>query len=403
MNDARADKPITKIRLNTLLFGDILLIFFLLSTTCLGIWFIRELATNGFKDTFKNLWPLLLTFFLVELIIFWAGIIIVYVTSAQLGIKTRVIGIICGMIPIAHIIVLIMIIRITFREVTFEKGKMKLDASRASEQICKTKYPILMVHGVFFRDLKYLNYWGRVPAELEKNGATIYYGNHQSALSVDNSAKELAARIKEIVEETGCGKVNVIAHSKGGLDTKWAIATLGIAPYVASVTTVNTPHRGCEFAEYLLNKAPVSLRNKVAAAYEAAFRKLGDTTPSFVDAVTDLTAQRAREISEYADQFDYKAAGIYTQSIGSWMKKASSGPFPLNMSYPLVKHFDGKNDGLVAEPSFRWGEDYTFIENKKKRGISHADMIDLMRENINGFDVREFFVQIVAGLKNRGL
>jgi triacylglycerol lipase len=85
------------------------------------------------------------------------------------------------------------------------------------------------------------------------------------------------------------------------------------------------------------------------------------------------------------------------------MKKATSGPFPLNMSYPLVKHFDGKNDGLVAEPSFKWGDNYTFLENKKNRGISHADMIDLMRENIDGFDVREFFVQVVADLKNRGL
>ncbi len=403
MNDRRTDKPLTLKRLNLLAVGDILLIIFLVSTFAAGVWLIKEIVTNGFKETFAGFWGLLLAIFLVELLIFWIGIIIVYISSAQLGIKTRIIGAICGMIPIVHLVVLIMIIHITVREVNFEKKKIRLNQSRASQQICKTKYPLFMVHGVFFRDLKYLNYWGRVPAELEKNGATIYYGNHQSALSVDNSAKELAARIKQIVEETGCGKVNVIAHSKGGLDTKWAIATLGIAPYVASVTTVNTPHRGCEFAEYLLNKAPVSLRNKVAAAYEAAFRKLGDTTPSFVDAVTDLTAQRAREISEYADQFDYKAAGIYTQSIGSWMKKASSGPFPLNMSYPLVKHFDGKNDGLVAEPSFRWGEDYTFIENKKKRGISHADMIDLMRENINGFDVREFFVQIVAGLKNRGL
>lgn len=403
MNDVRADKPLTRVRLNTLLFGDILLIFFLISVTGLSIWFIRELLTLGFKETFKTLWPLLLSFFLIELLIFWTGIIIVYVTSAQLGVKMRVIGALCGMIPIAHIIVLIMIIRITLREVTFEKAKIKLNISRAADQICRTKYPLFMVHGVFFRDLKYLNYWGRVPAELERNGATVYYGNHQSALSVDNSAKELAARIKQICEETGCGKVNIIAHSKGGLDTKWAIATLGIAPYVASVTTVNTPHRGCLFAEYLLNKAPVGLRNKVAAAYEGAFRRLGDTTPSFVDAVTDLTAQRARAISEYADRFDYKAAGIYTQSIGSWMKKASSGPFPLNISYPFVMRFDGKNDGLVAEPSFKWGEDYTFLENKKNRGISHADMIDLKRENIDGFDIREFFVQVVAGLKNRGL
>jgi triacylglycerol lipase len=36
------------------------------------------------------------------------------------------------------------------------------------------------------------------------------------------------------------------------------------------------------------------------------------------------------------------------------------------------------------------------------RGISHADMIDLNRENISGFDVREFYVQLVADLKRRG-
>lgn len=30
-------------------------------------------------------------------------------------------------------------------------------------------------------------------------------------------------------------------------------------------------------------------------------------------------------------------------------------------------------------------------------------MIDLNRENIRGFDVREFYVQVVANLKERGL
>ena len=32
-----------------------------------------------------------------------------------------------------------------------------------------------------------------------------------------------------------------------------------------------------------------------------------------------------------------------------------------------------------------------------------GDMIDLNRENIRGFDVREFYVQLVANLKERGL
>ena len=30
-------------------------------------------------------------------------------------------------------------------------------------------------------------------------------------------------------------------------------------------------------------------------------------------------------------------------------------------------------------------------------------MIDLNRENIDGFDIREFYVNVVKGLKDRGL
>ena len=46
---------------------------------------------------------------------------------------------------------------------------------------CKTKYPILMVHGMGFRDRKYFNYWGRIPKILKENGADIYYG-HQDVM-----------------------------------------------------------------------------------------------------------------------------------------------------------------------------------------------------------------------------
>ena len=77
--------------------------------------------------------------------------------------------------------------------------------------------------------------------------------------------------------------------------------------------------------------------------------------------------------------------------------------FPLNFSYLLVKRFSGANDGLVAESSFAWGEDYTYLTVEGRRGISHGDVIDLNRENIPGFDVREFYVQLAADLKNRGL
>ena len=327
----------------------------------------------------------------------------VYTTSVQLGVKLRLIGVLCGWIPIVHLFVLFKIIKVTTAEAHFEKKKLKLNEKRKLQQICKTRYPILMVHGVFFRDFKYFNYWGRIPDELEKNGARVFYGNHQSAASVVNSAKELAARINEIVDSTGCGRVNIIAHSKGGLDIKTAVSCLGIADKVASIITVNTPHRGCEFAEYLLNKAPAGFKEKVANSYNSALRKLGDTNPDFIAAVTDLTASGCKKIWDMTAGFDFKGHGIYTKSIGSCMKQAGSGAFPLNMSYMFVKLFDGRNDGLVGEKSFPWGDEYIFLENKKKRGISHGDMIDLNRENIPGFDVREFFIDIVADLKNKGL
>ena len=72
------------------------------------------------------------------------------------------------------------------------------------------------------------------------------------------------------------------------------------------------------------------------------------------------------------------------------------------MSYPVVKKYDGDNDGLVALPSAKWGERFIPLYPKGRRGITHADVIDLNREDIKGFDVREFYVELVADLKKRG-
>lgn len=335
----------------------------------------------------------------VHVFLFWNGIICVYVTSGQLGVKHRVIGVICGMIPIANLFALNSIIRITLREVFFEVEKEQVNVARKAEQICATKYPLLLVHGVFFRDTKYFNYWGRIPKELEQNGAKIYYGNHSSAASVADSATELSARIKEILKETGAEKINIIAHSKGGLDCRYALSELDMAPYIASLTTINTPHKGCLFADYLLTKIPEKTKSQVASLYNKTLKKLGEESPDFLLAVNNLTDSYCQELNTKL----HTPSDVYCQSVGSVMPKAAGGTFPLNFSYHLVKYFDGPNDGLVSANSFEWGENYTLLEPVHNRGISHGDMIDLNRENIDGFDVREFYVKLVSDLKNRGL
>ncbi len=238
----------------------------------------------------------------------------------------------------------------------------------------------------------------RIPYALKRNGATVYYGSQQSAASVADCGQELAQRIREIVQQTGCEKVNIIAHSKGGLDSRFAISACGAAPYIASLTTVSTPHRGCIFADYLLDKIPVKVQKSVARKYNAALKKCGDQNPDFLAAVQDLTASACeRRNGELPNQ-----PGILYQSVGSRMNCASSGRFPLNMAYPLVRHFDGANDGLVSVESAVFGEHFTLLTTEEGRGISHGDTIDLNRENIPGFDVREFYVNLVADLKEKG-
>ncbi len=385
------------IRLKVCNFGATLLKIFLASVTAFAV--VVLLAVFALHIKWTTLLVGIIICAIIEFIIFWIGIVCVYGTSVQLGIKIRVIGAVVGLIPIANIIALLTIIRTVSEEVLFNREKIGINKNRKQEQVCKTKYPIVMVHGVFFRDYKFLNYWGRIPKELESNGATIYFGNQQSAASVADSAKELAERINEIIDETGSQKVNVIAHSKGGLDIRYAMSHYGVGELIASVTTINTPHRVCHFAEYLLDKAPLKLQHEVEKTYNNAMKKLRDPSPDFMAAVTDLTASRCTEMDKELKAPD----SVFCQSIGSKLNKATGGKFPLNFSYNLVKHFDGPNDGLVAEDSFSWGEKYTFLETYGKRGISHGDMIDLNRENIKGFDVREFYVQLVSELRHEGM
>lgn len=329
---------------------------------------------------------------------FWNGITRVYITSVQLRIKYRIIGALCGLIPVANLIVLNKMIKICYNEVSFENEKILLNNSRKDQRLCKTKYPILLVHGVFFRDFKHINYWGRIPGELITNGAEIYYGNHQSALSVADSAYELTERIKQIVNETGCEKVNIIAHSKGGLDCRYAISHCGADKYVASLTSVNTPHRGCLYADYLLDYVSVDVKNTVARSYNYVLKKLGDSDPDFLAAVHDLTKERCAQLNETA----IDSPDVYYQSVGSRLNKASNGTFPLNFTYHIAKLFDGVNDGLVSEQSFKWGESYIYLTTNGDRGISHGDVVDLNRENIKDFDVREFYVRLVNDLKTKG-
>lgn len=348
----------------------------------------------GIKKTL--LWGNFIFSLIFALLLLWNGILRIFFTSVRLRLGTRLLMLLAMWIPAVNLIVLLYALRKVHAEYDFECYKASVRAVRAESDICKTRYPLVMVHGVGFRDLRYFNYWGRIPRELTRYGATVYYGNQEAFATITTNANDLQGRIQEICRETGKEKVNIIAHSKGGLDSRYAITKYHLEGKVASLTTICTPHHGCQFVDYAC-RLPEGLYRAVAHFFDWWFRRWGDAHPDFYTATHQFSTEESRKFNELVPD----VTGVFYQSYASRMGGAFSDLL-LTVPYCMIKPLEGDNDGLVSTESARWGEFRGVIENQFHRGISHGDMIDLKREDYRGFDVVECFVGIISELKERG-
>ncbi len=332
----------------------------------------------------------------VLFLLLWNGILRMFFTSKHLRALTRLLMFLAMWIPGVNLVVLCYAMRKVHGEYDFECYKEAVRFVRRESDLCKTRYPLVLVHGVGFRDLRYFNYWGRIPRELTRYGATVYYGNQEAFATVARNAGDIRFKIQQVLEETGCGKVNIIAHSKGGLDSRYAISRLGMAPYVASLTTVSTPHRGCRFVDYAC-RLPDGFYRGVARIFDYWFGRFGDAHPDFYQATRQFSTGASRQFNEEVPDMPQ----VYYQSYATAMKDFLSDPL-LSVPYLLIKPLEGENDGLVSTESAKWGDFKGIVRNRRHRGISHGDIIDLKREDYRGFDVVEFYVKLVADLRERG-
>ncbi|MDL2234341.1 triacylglycerol lipase [Ruminococcaceae bacterium OttesenSCG-928-L11] len=333
---------------------------------------------------------------LFVLLSLWNGIVRLFFTSRRLSILRRVLMVVTMWIPVVNLIVLGYACRLARDEYDFALYKRELDSIRPVSQLCATKYPLLLVHGVLFRDLKYFNYWGRISRELLRCGATVFYGNQEAVGTIAYNGDDIHSRVLQILEETGCEKVNIIAHSKGGLDARYAIAAYDMADKVASLTCIGTPHRGCRFVDLAMS-LPESFLRLLSRIVDNTYRRLGDENPDFYGAVHQFT-------TAYAAGFNAETpipAGVYCQSYATRLK-SMFGDSLLGLPYLLIKALEGDNDGLVGVESAKWGEFRGVLASTGRRGVSHGDIIDLKREDYKGFDVTETYVQMIADLKARG-
>ena len=261
---------------------------------------------------------------------------------------------------------------------------------------CKTKYPIVLIHGTGFRDYKKLNYWGRVPKALTAEGADIYYGCQDCWGTIEYNSSIIKNNVLDVISKTGAEKVNLIAHSKGGLEARYMICELGMEQYIASLTTISTPHHGSKTVDKFYNY-PTFLYKLISFFVNIYFKILGDKEPDFYTA--------SRQFSTYfCERFNTKIINsreIFYQSYASIMKNSFSDIL-MAVPHSVVKIFEGDNDGLVTPDSAKWGEYKGLISGKTARGISHADIVDFRRMNYSKIDIRNVYISIVEDLKNNG-
>ena len=271
------------------------------------------------------------------------------------------------------------------------------------DNTCKTKYPIVLIHGAGFRDLKWPVYWGRIPGELGKHGASVYYGLQDSWGSIETNAGAIISRIDAILAETGSKKVNLIAHSKGGLEARMAASSLGYGEKVASITTIGTPHHGSKTVDRLM-KLPGSLFSLAAFAVNNWIRLIGDRKPDFMKVCEGFTTAAM----ERFNQENPDIPGVYYQSFACVMTHPLSD-IHLSTANFVLNRIEGPNDGLVSVASASWGDNVRVLRSGVFRGISHLDAIDLRRAPITRArsaavrDICDVYVDIVQDLKLRGL
>ena len=124
------------------------------------------------------------------------------------------------------------------------------------------KYPVVLVHGIAIKEKKYLRAFGWIAEKMRDEGYEVYIANTDAFGSIKNNSTQLKEHVLRILEKTGAKKINLIGHSKGGLDSKEMITSLGMEDKVASLTTLCTPHKGSIIASKIWS-LPMPLKKMV--------------------------------------------------------------------------------------------------------------------------------------------
>lgn len=298
----------------------------------------------------------------------------------------------------------------------------------------RPRYPVVLVPGFFgFKKMgvgpvHVGRYFRGVEERLKQRGVVV----GTAYVGLINGVEDRAANLKREIDRLfPTGKVNLIAHSTGGLDSREMICRLGMADRVASLTTIATPHLGTPVADWVQFAVgpgkPLDKFFKALGINDEVFHNLTTTwcarfnertpddpriryfslggaqrwplvTPLLIPFALMMKARDAvvagREIPPVVEAA--LSHQSWSRDVLAFLRAAQAQVAATGVSQADVDHqnqFEGKNDGVVPLWSTPHGESFEIIPS------DHWDQIGWLTIQSH----RELYERIVQSLAKKGL
>ncbi|MGB9736167.1 MAG: esterase/lipase family protein [bacterium] len=266
-----------------------------------------------------------------------------------------------------------------------------------------TKYPIVLVHGWFgFSKILGVSYFYGVQNYLESQGYNVYVTQEDMFGTIQTRATELGSQIQNILNQTGAGKVNIIAHSMGALDARYLISSLGFGDRVATLTMIGGVNHGTSIADVALGLMPGSMQDALGiiswfAGCSVDQENYATCEQNAITSAAQLTIKYVQGTFNPQNPDDPRVK--YFSYGGSTWPWYISPVVAIVMvpSWLIIYKNEGANDELVSVSSAKWG---TYLGTLQTDHL--GEIGQLLGLPAEGFQWLKFYGSIAQNLKNMG-
>jgi triacylglycerol lipase len=317
---------------------------------------------------------------------------------------------------------------------------------------CKTKYPIVLAHGIALNDIRFCNvlvleYFHGVKKRLEDNGATVFIVDVDKMAATGTKAYQFANYLNKNVigkydrDGNKIERVNIIGHSHGGIyskyavkfqsyySPKWGYFSWNLPKYrLASITQIDSPNQGSPGVDFAVGADALTqgalswgINTTYTDLFGFFFGKVeSDVYSDSLTNATDMTLDGAANM--YTALGGNSISGIYCQSYTHKMKSFFGFAIPqpgvvqgMALTMPIQAYAEAIGyksdkgphmpcDGGVSKRSASWGnfrgmDDGGWLQIA---GVDHLNATGQPYGFTGWFRAPDKYQDIVEDLKARG-